>query len=186
MAETRRETHENDDAGTGRTDARRRRLLLWIPAAVFGSVAAALGATTFRFLRPRTDAQGPPAASVEGAWRTLAQVSELSAESPTALTVSVARVDGWAAASEERAVYVLPGEARAVLSAVCPHEQCEVAWAEESREFLCPCHDSRFGPEGARLSGPAARDLERLPSRVEGGALQIRLDADGLAGRGEA
>lgn len=161
-------------------DPRRRRLLFSIPAAVFGSVAATLGAAAFRFLRPRAGASGPDGA---GAWRPLGAVAELTAKRPLALRVSVERTHGWASEREERAVYLLPGEARAVVSAVCPHEQCEVTWSAESNEFLCPCHDSRFGPEGARLTGPAVSDLERLPSRVEGGVLQVMLDGDEQAGR---
>ena len=47
------------------------------------------------------------------------------------------------------------------LSGVCPHLGCAVGW--EGKSFLCPCHDSRFGVDGARQTGPAQRGLDPLP-----------------------
>lgn len=169
------------DAPDRNFDPRRRRLLLWLPAAVFASVAAALSTAAFRFLRPAAREAGADA----DAWLPLGRVEELKAAGPVAVRVGVERVRGWASVREERAVYVLPGEGPSVVSAVCPHEQCEVVWSEGPGEFLCPCHDSRFGPRGAVLSGPAARDLTRLPARVEGGVLQVLLGDDEQTGRAE-
>ena len=71
-------------------------------------------------------------------------------------------------------VFVLPGGDRRVLSAVCPHEGCEVDWSGERREFLCPCHDSVFRADGARLSGPAQRGLDQLATRVNGDTLEMQ------------
>ncbi|MER5428052.1 FAD-dependent oxidoreductase [Streptomyces sp. NPDC002588] len=52
------------------------------------------------------------------------------------------------------------GEVRAV-SARCTHLGCIVSFndAEQARE--CPCHGSRFAPDGRVLQGPAVRPLER-------------------------
>jgi Rieske Fe-S protein len=179
------DTHAlRDDARREIFDPRRRRLLLWMPAAVFGSIAAALGLTAFRFLRPRADGAASGAAGPD-AWLPLGPVDALNGDHPVALKVAVERVHGWASVRDERAIYVLPRADHRVVSAVCPHEQCEVVWSEGSREFLCPCHDSRFGPEGARLAGPAERDLTRLPSRVEGGVLEVLIDGDEQTGRAQ-
>lgn len=48
------------------------------------------------------------------------------------------------------------------VSAVCPHAGCIVQrnGIEQSRD--CPCHGSRFTPQGKRLEGPALRDLEKI------------------------
>jgi len=53
------------------------------------------------------------------------------------------------------------------MSAVCPHLGCIVAWNGTERTWDCPCHGSRFAPEGRVLNGPANTDLEeiRKPTR---------------------
>ncbi|HUS24327.1 MAG TPA: FAD-dependent oxidoreductase [Candidatus Binatia bacterium] len=50
-----------------------------------------------------------------------------------------------------------------VVSAVCTHMQCVVRWNRAERSWDCPCHGSRFGPDGQVLEGPA---LAALPPRA--------------------
>ena len=45
---------------------------------------------------------------------------------------------------------------------VCTHAKCIVAWNGAERSWDCPCHGGRFSPEGKVLTGPAARDLEKI------------------------
>ena len=47
-----------------------------------------------------------------------------------------------------------------VLSPVCTHMGCQVRWNAEGRSWDCPCHGSRFTPDGAVLAGPAESPLE--------------------------
>ncbi|MDF9797088.1 glycine/D-amino acid oxidase-like deaminating enzyme/nitrite reductase/ring-hydroxylating ferredoxin subunit [Catalinimonas alkaloidigena] len=47
------------------------------------------------------------------------------------------------------------------LSPICPHLKCVVHWNTEEKSWDCPCHGSRFTPEGKLLVGPAVSDLER-------------------------
>jgi glycine/D-amino acid oxidase-like deaminating enzyme/nitrite reductase/ring-hydroxylating ferredoxin subunit len=53
------------------------------------------------------------------------------------------------------------GELHAV-SATCTHEGCLVRFNRAQRSWDCPCHGSRFAPDGTVLSGPAAKDLRRV------------------------
>ena len=49
------------------------------------------------------------------------------------------------------------------VSPVCTHLGCQVNWNTAERSWDCPCHGSRFSPEGDVLQGPAVHRLEHKP-----------------------
>ena len=151
----------------------RRRILFWIPAAVFASVFGSVAAAAFRFLRPRAGDVGVSGGE-SGNWLPVAKTSELGGAEPLLREVTVEHRAGWSVTPRGHSVFVLPGAGRRVVSAVCPHEGCEVEWDGGQRKFLCPCHDSVFDADGARLAGPAQSDLARLPTRTSGDTLEIQ------------
>jgi len=53
------------------------------------------------------------------------------------------------------------------IEARCTHLGCTPRWMPERGIFHCPCHGSRFSPEGLLLRGPATQPLYRLAIRVE-------------------
>lgn len=52
-----------------------------------------------------------------------------------------------------------------ILSPVCTHLGCHVAWNGIERSWDCPCHGSRFAPDGSVIDGPAIVPLENLSAR---------------------
>jgi Rieske Fe-S protein len=57
------------------------------------------------------------------------------------------------------AAYRRPDGSLSLRSAICTHLGCVVAWNEAERTWDCPCHGSRFTPEGDVISGPAETPL---------------------------
>ncbi|HTL28905.1 MAG TPA: FAD-dependent oxidoreductase, partial [Tepidisphaeraceae bacterium] len=47
-------------------------------------------------------------------------------------------------------------------SAACTHLACVVQWNRIEKTWDCPCHGSRFDPEGRVLMGPAIDDLSKI------------------------
>lgn len=58
------------------------------------------------------------------------------------------------------------GEAWAV-SRTCTHLGCRVNFLEEQQIIECPCHQSRFSPQGERLAGPAPKNLPVYPVQAQ-------------------
>ena len=145
----------------------RRSFLKFLPLTVFASVFASIGGAAFRFLRPRIGA-------ASDRWLDVAGLSELSGPQPLGKKIVAEHIAGWAATTEEHNVFVLPAKNNQVLSAICPHKGCEVVWEQNRNRFSCPCHESYFTADGARISGPSPRDLDPLPVRVQDGKLQVQ------------
>jgi menaquinol-cytochrome c reductase iron-sulfur subunit len=149
------------------TDRGRRNFLLLIPLGIFAGMFGAIATAALRFLRPTATE------SAEN-WINVAPLAQLTGERPVMRSIIAEHNAGWASTQEEHFVYVLPQHQHQVLSSICPHEGCNVTWRDDANQFVCPCHDSFFGADGARLSGPARRGLDPLPSRAENGMLQIQ------------
>ncbi|MGH9773902.1 MAG: ubiquinol-cytochrome c reductase iron-sulfur subunit [Candidatus Acidiferrales bacterium] len=56
------------------------------------------------------------------------------------------------------------------VSAVCTHLGCITQWKQEANQIACPCHGSKFKPDGTKIEGPAPRPLPHF---------SITLTADG-------
>jgi menaquinol-cytochrome c reductase iron-sulfur subunit len=107
----------------------------------------------------------------------LGTVGEFSSlTQPVLKTIQIEQVDGWRKAVSEKAVYITKdkqGEL-CVLTSVCPHLGCTVAWNKDKDKFICPCHGGTFSPDGARVSGPSLRGMDTLETSVRDGQLSVR------------
>lgn len=87
---------------------------------------------------------------------------------------------GTAVYVEEAGVFVLrDAQGLRALSATCTHLGCTVRRNAGGDGFTCPCHGSRYDPEGNVISGPAPDALSFLALRVDKrGRLEVDLGAE--------
>jgi Rieske Fe-S protein len=161
------DSKQNTKAKVHKHDKGRREFLFLLPLTIFAGVAATIATAAFRFLRPIKSIQ-------EANWNDIAPLTELKGEKPIMRSIVAEHQAGWASTLEEHFVYILPHKGNQVLSSICPHEGCNVAWRAEESQFFCPCHDSYFTADGERLSGPSRRGLDTLPAREKDGMLQVK------------
>ncbi len=61
---------------------------------------------------------------------------------------------------EAQAVLLHDSSGFTALSLICPHLGCTLEQAPDG--FACPCHGSRFDPEGTVCNGPAGQPMKNL------------------------
>lgn len=61
-----------------------------------------------------------------------------------------------------------------VIDGTCTHEGCFVRWNAADSRFDCNCHTARFAADGANISGPPPRPLDKPGFQIQGGMLEIQ------------
>lgn len=95
---------------------------------------------------------------------------------PRKIVVASARLDAWSRNDKQTvgAVYISrQGSELLAFSSICPHAGCGVTFNEGKDRFICPCHQTDFARDGARVKGPSPRGLDRLPVKVEDGRVLV-------------
>jgi glycine/D-amino acid oxidase-like deaminating enzyme/nitrite reductase/ring-hydroxylating ferredoxin subunit len=73
------------------------------------------------------------------------------------------------AEGETLAAYRAPDGELFAVSNVCTHLGCKVHWNSVETSWDCPCHGSRFRPDGTVIEGPALAPLKRKHAPALGG-----------------
>lgn len=115
----------------------------------------------------------PAVAGLVGCWRYLTPVRGGAPGEVSLPATEVPR--GGALVLPEHGLAVARGRDGALraLDLTCTHLGCRVNATENG--FTCPCHGSRFDPDGAVLTGPATRPLRGLACLEDGERITVRL-----------
>jgi menaquinol-cytochrome c reductase iron-sulfur subunit len=136
-------------------------------AAIGGTVAAILGGAVIspRLLGRRED------------WLPAASLDSLQENQPLAVTLRVARRDGYRQIVDRKTVFVVKtGNSGVIaLDSTCTHLGCRVRWDPDQRLLLCPCHGGVYGPTGAVKAGPPPAPLQAMSTRVDGNQVLVQI-----------
>jgi len=102
-------------------------------------------------------------------------LAQLKIGEPQEVSFERTRVDGWRNFQEKAIAWVVRTSENNVVaySPQCTHLGCAYHWEQSGKQFVCPCHGSRFSIDGKVLGGPAARPLDSYPVQVENSKLLI-------------
>ena len=118
----------------------------------------------------------PVAQAKPGEYVPVADVSAIPVGEPFAISFAETTKDAYQITTLPHSVYALKKSETDMLvySPVCPHLGCQVFFDRQVKEYICPCHGSKFALDGARLAGPTPRGLDTLPSKIEKGTLYVQ------------
>jgi menaquinol-cytochrome c reductase iron-sulfur subunit len=152
-----------------KTDRRGALQKLAVAGGALGCCALAVPAVRFA-VAPALGAAGA------GHWIKTVPLDSLAEGEPKRVALVADHHDAWTLEKDVElgAAWVLrKGSDVVVWSTVCPHLGCAVNKSATGPGFSCPCHDSSFAADGARLTGPSPRGLDTLASKVEGGFVHV-------------
>ena len=117
----------------------------------------------------------PPKKRKEQDWVDAGDVTGLKPGSPEEMTFRRMHTDGWKVYSEKGTAWVvkMPSGEIVAFSPICTHLGCAYHWDAANGDFVCPCHNSVFALDGAVVSGPAPRPLDRFETKVEDSQLWL-------------
>jgi len=154
-------------------DVSRRDFIKVTTTIVGGIVAAGLGVPAIIY-------QLDPAfkAGASEGWVPVGKVADMKIGTPYPFYFTRVQVNGWERTSTGHGGFALLQSADPndilVLNSRCTHLACTVNWDPEAQEYICPCHDAVFSKDGAVVSGPPPRPLDRYSEfRVTDGELEI-------------
>jgi menaquinol-cytochrome c reductase iron-sulfur subunit len=139
-----------------------------------GLIAAVIGTPMLRYILYPVRA-----ASTTKQWTEVGDLNEFDKiDVPVTKTIALTQHDGWREVVTPQPVFVTrsaEGKLK-VLSPICPHLGCSVAWRANQNKFVCPCHGGQFAADGSRLSGPPPRGLDHLDVQVQDGKLLVQFE----------
>ncbi|MFQ5494468.1 MAG: ubiquinol-cytochrome c reductase iron-sulfur subunit [Phycisphaerae bacterium] len=109
-------------------------------------------------------------------WVVIGRASKFRVGIPQRISYAFDDEGGYSVERTRRVAFVQRSEdALIVLSPICTHMGCNVAFHEASSLFECPCHGGKYDLSGRVVEGPPPEPLRRFQTRVRDGNLEIRV-----------
>lgn len=155
---------------SGSNHVSRRDFMKVITGAIGGIVTAVIGAPAVGYLIDPALKAGS-----KEAWIPIGKLANIPIAIPTPFSFTRTQVNGWERTGTSHGGYVIrrseDPKDMLILSSRCTHLGCSVNWEESNKEFICPCHDAKFGLNGEVLDGPPPKPLARYD--------EFKVDEDG-------
>ncbi len=113
----------------------------------------------------------------QSSWLRAAAVDSVRDGEPLAVTLRVARQDGFTQVVDRVVVYLVKNgesEIRA-LSSTCTHLCCRTSYDRRTKRILCPCHGGVYDAQGRVIEGPPPAPLPQLAARIEDGEVLVQV-----------
>lgn len=150
-------------------DAPRRRFLASITTGILSVIGGILGVIGGGAVLSSTGGR-------QEDWLAASALHDLPDNEPTAVTLSVMRVDGYREALVRRTIFLVKTSESevAAFDATCTHLGCLVGWDPQGQVFKCPCHGGIFDRSGAVVEGPPPEGLMKIATRVDGNRVMVQ------------
>lgn len=162
------DNHDSDSLHTPR-----RRFFSWAIGVMGGIIGLALGIPILGYaISPALKREGKP-------WADAGPVSNLKTGEPTKVEYLIERRDGWIETTNQHSAWVLRGADGSLVAydPRCTHLGCPYSWDTVQKRFFCPCHDAVFAIDGAVVTGPPPRPLDRYKVDVRSDRVMILEEA---------
>ena len=155
---------------TSTADVTRRRFLSSITNGILSVISGILGV-----IAGGAALSSRPGRSEE--WVPASALHDLPDNEPTAVTLSVVRLDGFRDAIDRRTIFLVKTRDSevAAFDSTCTHLGCLVSWDPQPQVFKCPCHGGVFDRTGAVKDGPPPLPLVRVATRVDGDRVLVQV-----------
>ncbi|MBE9168458.1 cytochrome b6-f complex iron-sulfur subunit [Pleurocapsales cyanobacterium LEGE 06147] len=147
----------------------RRQLLNFITGAVVAATASAAIYPAAKFFIPPSEVSEDGSILAKDIKGNLIPASQILAEPPgtRALIAGLAGEPTYLTVREDGTLHPWG------IVDNCTHLGCTFPWNPNDNQFQCPCHGSRYDPDGRVVRGPAPLPLQLVHINVEGDYIRI-------------
>lgn len=150
--------------------SQRRQFLVRCIQAIQGAMGVTLAVVVGRAV------VAPASARRQSMWLHAGSFDALDEQTPTAVTLRIARPDGASEVVDRRVVYLVRSASSVrALDSTCTHLGCRTRYSAEANRIECPCHGGVYDTNGEVVEGPPPHPLATLNTRLEGDQILVEV-----------
>jgi menaquinol-cytochrome c reductase iron-sulfur subunit len=109
-------------------------------------------------------------------WLHAASLDAIRDNEPLAVTLRVARQDGYSQVVDRKVIYLLrQGDQVRAMGSTCTHLGCRTTYDRPNKRIICPCHGGVYDLDGNVVSGPPPAPLPPVQTRVDGDQVLVQV-----------